>query len=147
MMKLPEEIDKKYENRKTHEQEFTVEKIDRLERQKQVYSYRLQGYKNQEIADKLGASLSTVEKDIHEIKEKSLDWFKLLIKNGMAQSLVDAVFQIDEVQKELWSKYRQSENIDHQLKILNSIVNSSVKKKELFWVSGEKPSWHDLGVN
>jgi len=46
MIKLPEEINKKYENRKTHEQEFTVEKIDRLERQKQVYSYRLQGYKN-----------------------------------------------------------------------------------------------------
>jgi len=141
---MSQDIEQIPKNRKTHEQEFTV---NRPERQKLVYTYRLQGHKNEEIADKLNVSLSTIEKDIHEIKEKSLDWFKLLIKNGMAQSLVDAVFQIDEVQKELWAKYRQSENTDHQLKILNSIVNSSIKKKELFWVGDDKPSWHDLGVN
>ena len=80
-MLIPEEIDKKFENRKNHEQKLTVEKTNKLERQKQAYTYRLQGHKNEEIANKLNVSLSTIEKDIHEIKEKSLDWFKLLIKN------------------------------------------------------------------
>lgn len=36
----------------------------------------LQGSSNQEIANHLSVSLSTIEKDLHEIRQQARDWFK-----------------------------------------------------------------------
>ena len=120
------------ENRKIQEQKLTGEKISKLDRQKQVYVMELQGFKNKEIADKIGVSESTIEKDLHEIRENAESWFMDISKNGLDKSMVDALFQTDLVQKELWLLYRgESKNVE-KIKILNSIVSNSVKEKELF---------------
>ncbi len=39
-------------------------------RRKRIYGLRADGYSNRKIAAKLGYSLSTVEKDIHSLREK-----------------------------------------------------------------------------
>lgn len=145
-MNTPEEAAQKYENRKNQAQKDTVEKLNKIERQKLVYIMDLQGYQNKEISDTLGVSLSTVEKDLHEIKTDARNWFKEVSKSGLSKSLIDAVLQIDFVQKELWRLYREETKQDSKIKLLDSIVNSSIKKKSLYWTSGQKPSWHDLGV-
>ena len=144
--KLHEIIQNSHENHKTQAQKFTVEKLTKLERQKQVYTLDLQGYQNKEIAEKLNCSLSTVEKDLQDIKKNASEWFREASKSGLAKSLVDAVLQIDFVQKELWKLYQEETQKQIKIKLLESIVSSSLRKKELFWTSGQKPSWHNLGT-
>ena len=134
-----------YKNRKMQEQKLTGEKLNKLERQKLVYSMNLQGYTNQEIRKNLNVSLSTIEKDLHEIRLKAKEWFIEVSSSGLAKSLIDAVFQIDFVQKELWKLYREETKQPIKIKLLVSIVNSSIKKKELFWTSDLRPSWIGLG--
>jgi len=141
----PEENNKKHENRKTHEEKITVEKLTKLERQKIVYLLDLQGYSNKEISEKLKVSLSTVEKDLHEISDMATTWFLVLTKNGMAKSLADACIQIDEAQKELWRMYRDSDDKQIQIKILNSIADLTMKKKEIFWTTKQDPYYHGYG--
>ena len=142
---VSELTDHKNENRKTHSQKNTVEKLNKTERQKLVYTMDLQSYQNKEIADTLNVSLSTIEKDLHEIKTDARNWFKEISKSGMAKSLIDAVLQIDFVQKELWQLYRNETKKEIKIKLLDAIVNSSLKKKGLYWTSGQKASWFDLG--
>lgn len=144
-MHTPESIAQKYENRKIQEQINKVEKLNKLERQKQVYVMDLQGYQNQEIADKLNISLSTVEKDLHEIREQSKEWFKQVSDSGLLKSLVDGVFQIDYAQKELWKLFREETKSNEKIKLLDSIINASLKKKEIFWASSQKPSSFQYG--
>lgn len=60
--------------------------------------------------------------------------------NGMAKSLSDASVQIDEVQKELWEIYRNSYDENRRIKILNSIANLTIKKKELFMTTKQDVS-------
>jgi len=143
----PDQISSKYENRKDEEQKFTGDKLDKLERQKQTYLLDLQGFQNKEISEKLHVSLSTIEKDLNDIREESKEWFKKISKSGLAKSLVDAVLQIDYAQKELWSLYREETQKQIKIKILNLIIDSSLKKKGLFWNSNQKPSFHGLGVD
>lgn len=132
-MKLPEEIDGKYETRQIQEQKMKDEKITKLERQKQVYLLDLQGYKNQDIAGKLQVSLSTIERDLREIKEQSKSWFIEMTKNGLGKSFVDAYFQLNLVEHELWSMYRESVQHHLKIKILTAIADIAFKKKDLFW--------------
>ena len=143
--KLPEYVDQKYENRKNQEQNFTGEKLSHLERQKQVYLMHLQGYKNQEISNVLHVSISTVEKDLHEIREEAKSWFMEISKSGMAKSLIDSFLQIDEAQKELWKIYRASSVNSNKIKILNSITDMALKKKAIFWGTKQDPYYHGYG--
>lgn len=144
--KIPESDTIGTGNRKTHAQNLTVEKLSKIERQKQIYTMNLQGFQNKEISEHLDVSLSTVEKDLHEIRTESKDWFKEVSKSGLSKSLIDAVLQIDIIQKELWKLYRKETKQQLKIKLLETIVNSSLKKKALFWTSGQKPSWFDLGI-
>jgi len=135
----------KSQNRKIHEEKITVKKLSPYERQKIVYLLDLQGFSNKEISDKLDVSLSTVEKDLHEIRETSKDWFGSLTRHGMVKSLTDASVQLDEAQKELWRIYRNSDDENIRIKTLNSIANLTMKKKELFWTTRQDPYYHGYG--
>lgn len=137
--------DKTKENRKNQEPKITVEKMSVLERQKRTYLFDLQGFSNKEISKKLGVSLSTVEKDLHQIRTMAKSWFLFLTSNGMAKSLADALVQVDEAQKEFWRMYRNSDDKQIQVKILNSIVDLSMKKKELFWTRKQDPYYFGFG--
>lgn len=137
--------DKTKENRKNQEAKITVEKMSVLERQKRTYLFDLQGFSNKEISKKLGVSLSTVEKDLHQIRTMAKSWFLFLTSNGMAKSLADALVQVDEAQKEFWRMYRNSDDKQIQVKILNSIVDLSMKKKELFWTRKQDPYYFGFG--
>lgn len=138
--------DKKNQNRKNSEEKITVKKQDPLERQKQTYLLDLQGFSNKEIAEKQRVSLSTVEKDLHTIKESAKSWFLFITHNGMGKSLADALVQIDESQRQFWKMFRETDDKHIQVKILNSVTNLSMKKKELFWNS-QDPYYHGFGKN
>ena len=60
--------------RKNHEQNLTGTRQKVTKRRKEVYSMHTQGYCNKRIAEHLGVSLSTVEKDIHAKRNEYYDF-------------------------------------------------------------------------
>jgi len=147
---VPKKPVKVIETRNEHELKLTAtqEKItvniekskDRLEqRRKMIYVLDMQGYPQKEIAELLGASLSTVEKDLHLMRYYCLRWSSDLIKTSRTTPLVDSFNQIDSVQKELWAMYRFEKDFSKKHKLLDSIVSNCVKRgnllKERRWYS------------
>ncbi len=130
-MLTPEETDKVYENRKNQTQKITGLKEKIEERRKKVYRLDLQGFSNQEIADQLGANLSTIEKDLHYMRYYCLKWSKQILETDYAKPLVDSVNQIDMAQRALWALYRDKDDAMIRKKILDSIIISSEKKANI----------------
>ncbi len=119
-------------NRNEQEQKITglKDKID--ERRYQVYLMDLQGFNNNEIADKLGASLSTIEKDLHHMRYFCIKWYKEILDGGRGKSFLDSNNQIDIVQDELWKLFRKETDVNAKKQILDSIVTNSIKKEKGF---------------
>lgn len=141
-------LDNQCGNRKNQEQNFTVqEKIE--ERQHQVYDLRLQGFSNQEIADKLGVSISTIEKDVHEIKN---NWTKLYAKLQGARrfkAFLHTCEHLELVQKELWTKYKDEKDPIMQLKILGAIKETAIDQTKIFdenapWTVPSPEQWKKM---
>ncbi len=126
------EIENNTQNRKNYEDKITGTKESIEKRQNKVYLLSLQGYSNNQIANSLGVSLSTIEKDLHYMKYYCLKWTKDLIDTGQEKSLLDVCNQIDLVQAELWNMYRKEDNVNAKKRILDSIVSNSIKKENRF---------------
>ena len=119
------------ETRKNQEQKITALK-DRIEdRRRRVYQFDLQGFSNDEIANKLDVSLSTIEKDLHYMRYYCLKWSKEMLEIDYAKPLVDSTNQIEIVQKELWGLFRDEEDGIKKKKILDSIIIAAEKKVNL----------------
>ena len=107
----------------------TKDQID--ERRNKIYKMKLQGYAEQEIADELKISLSTVEKDVHHMKFYCLKWSKDIITESTRKPFVDAYTQIEIVQKELWTIYRAEKDNKIKKRILDAIITNSLKQDKL----------------
>ena len=123
------------ENRKIQEQKLTDSSKDVDDRRKKVHSLDLQGYTNKEIAEKMGTSESTVEKDLHQTRNCVRNWFSELGNVDRYQAFVDAVLQVDQVLKELWQMARNEKDAAKKSRILNNIADNAVKKANLFKTS------------
>lgn len=139
-MIMPDEVDKRFENRKNQEQKITVvkqrirnikQKIE--ERRNKAYVASLQGYTNQEIANNLGVSLSTIEKDMYFMKYHCLKWAHDIFSTNKHKPLVDSYNQIELVQIELWNLYRNEKDPELKRKILDSITSNSIKKDKILY--------------
>ena len=119
-------------NRNEQEQKITglKDKID--ERRYQVYLMDLQGISNNEIADNLGASLSTKEKDLHHMQYCSIKGFREVVEGDGTKSFLESYNQIGLVQTEIWKMYRSEKDLIAKKRILDSIVTSSIKKAQRF---------------
>ena len=73
-----EQVDSKPKNRKNSEQKITVGKMSVSARCKLVHSLDLQGFSNHEIAKQVSVSVSTVEKDLSEMRQNIRGWFSEL---------------------------------------------------------------------
>ena len=122
------------ENRKNDEQKITV-KLSISERRKLVHTLDLQGFTNQEIADHVGVSLSTVEKDLSETKQSIREWFSQLGSEERYLAFVDAILHIDAVQKQLWKMTRDEKDPKEKAKLFEQITDNAVKKAGLFKTS------------
>jgi len=129
---LSEQNQKPEKNRNEQEQKITGLKDMIDERRYQVYLMDLQGFNNNEIADKLGASLSTIEKDLHHMRYFCIKWYKEVLDGGRGKSFLDSNNQIDIVQNELWKMFRKETDVNAKKRILDSIVTNSIKKEKGF---------------
>ena len=58
-------------------------------RRDRVNRLRMRGYINEDISIKIGCSLSTVEKDLYDIRERSKQWYEKESIDDFCQSLHD----------------------------------------------------------
>lgn len=126
----------KQKNRKIDEQKITAAKEKIEKRRHQVYLLHLQNFTNQQIAEKLDVSLSTIEKDLHEIKNYTLKLYRMLYETGMIEYYVNAIHQLLIIQKELWVKYREW-RVEERISCINKIADISLKICNMF---GLKPN-------
>ncbi len=82
----------------------------------------IQGFRQQEIAEKLNVSYKTISRDFHELKKESVKWMETLPK-GQLQMYHKSNFEIiEQVTRELWKLYEETEDEKLKLKILNTIA-------------------------
>jgi len=118
------------ENRKNQEEKITVkEKIE--ERRQKTYVLDLKGYQNEEIAEKLEVSLSTVEKDLQFVRYNLQERLMQLDMGGYSQAHLDAREHKTMVIHELWQLSEKEENPKVKLNILMSISQIASDLKEL----------------
>lgn len=132
-MLTPEEIDKNHENRKIQEQKITGLKETINSRRLDVFKLKIQGHSNQEIADNLKVSLSTVEKDVSRIKDYSFRLFNDLKEAGVITVIAKSYAQIEIIEAKLWETYKKNEGkADFQIAVLKNITDLTFRKMELF---------------
>ena len=112
--------------------QITVEQEKVEYRRKRVYLLKNQGCKNQHIAEKIGVSLSTIEKDLKEIRSQLKDWFIDVTKNDQCGALVSSILQLELVLNKLWNFFRDEKDPREARKILSQIVDTSIKRTQLF---------------
>lgn len=120
------------QNRKNQEQEFTGSKKLLASRKKLAYSLDLQGKTNKEIAELLGVSLSTVEKDLHHCREHARDWFSEIGSTDRYLAFVDATLNLDAIQKDLWRLATLEKDPMKAVKLLSKIADNSIKKANMY---------------
>lgn len=101
-------------------------------RRKRVNQLRLMGYTNQQIADKIGCNLSTVEKDLHAIRNNARKWFNEDAVTEYCQSINDGIILCDNVTEDLQILYQEDSDIETKLKILTAISEYETKKTQLY---------------
>ncbi|MGB6463233.1 MAG: ECF-type sigma factor [Nitrosotalea sp.] len=109
---------------------ITEEKISY--RRKRVNQLRLRGYINQQIAEKIGCNISTVEKDLHAIRNNARKWFNEDAITEYCQSINDGIILCDNVTEDLQILYQEDSDMDTKLKILTTISEYETKKTQLY---------------
>ena len=93
-------------------------------RQEKTWDLKLQGFSNEQIAKKLGVSTKTVERDLCDLKKKSVEWMERLPK-GEIQLFHRTNFEIvGKITNELWKLYEESKDEKQKLAILTKIAQT-----------------------
>ena len=101
-------------------------------RRKRVNQLRLRGYTNQQIADKIGCNLSTIEKDLHVTRENTKQWFEENSVIEYCQSLNDCIIVYDNAIEDLQILYTEDCTVESKLRILSMIAQFEEKKIMLY---------------
>lgn len=101
-------------------------------RRKRVNQLRLRGHTNNQIAEKIGCNLSTIEKDLKTIRENMRIWFDQDSTTEYCQSISDGITLYDNIIEDLQILYQDSIDIETKLKVLSTIAEYEIKKTELY---------------
>lgn len=101
-------------------------------RRDRVNRLRIRGCLNEVIAIKIGCSLSTIEKDLCEIRERSKQWYENESIKDFCQSLQDSIILCDNAIEDLQILYTECEDVDSKLSILNTISDFEERKTNLY---------------
>jgi len=94
-------------------------------RRKKTWDLYLQGFSQQDIAEKLNVSYKTISRDFHEMKKESARWMETLPK-GEIQLYHKSNFEmLKKVSQELWNLFEKTEDEKLKLKILSTIADKS----------------------
>ena len=97
-------------------------------RRDRVNRLRISGYSNKQIAIEIGCSLSTVEKDLQIIRERSKKWYADESIKDYCQSIQDLVIFYDNAIEDLQILYHESSDPKEKIIIINKIEEFKEKK-------------------
>jgi len=93
-------------------------------RKQKVWDLTLQGFTQEEIAEKLDVSTKTISRDAKEIKKDSIRWMDTLPR-GQIQMYHRSNFEtIERVIKELWKLFETTNDDKLKVKILKTIADN-----------------------
>jgi len=93
-------------------------------RKQKVWDLTLQGFTQEEIAEKLDVSTKTISRDAKEIKKDSIRWMDTLPR-GQIQMYHRSNFEtIERVIKELWKLFETTTDDKLKVKILKTIADN-----------------------
>ena len=99
----------------------TTKELEIYARQQKVKDLLLQGFTQEQIAEKLDVSEKTIQRDVAEIRKADVEWMENLPK-GEYQIRFRKIFQQhDKVINELWDLYDNTDDEKLKLKILETI--------------------------
>lgn len=101
-------------------------------RRNRVNQLRLRGYTNKQIANQIGCNLSTVEKDLHVIRELSRQWYDEDSITEYCHSLNGSIILCDNVIEDLHILYQNEADSEIKLKILTKIAEFEDRKTQLY---------------
>ena len=101
-------------------------------RRDRVNRLRISGYTNSEISAKIGCSLSTVEKDLQDIRDRSRKWYTDESIKDYCQSIQDFIIFYDNSIEDLQILYHETTVIEEKITILSKISEFEEKKVELY---------------
>jgi hypothetical protein len=101
-------------------------------RRDRINRLRIQGYSNEIISRKVGCSVSTVEKDLQDIRERSRQWYEEESITDFCQSLHDAIILYDNAIEDLQILYQEYDDIESKFVILAKISEFMERKTELY---------------
>jgi len=109
--------------------QLTIEHNQKVENRRiEVWDLLMQGFTQQQIADKLDVSLKTISRDIKEIKKESVQWMESLPKGEIQMQYRSINETLGRIIQELWKMYDNNEDNKLKITILNSIAQ---KRKQL----------------
>jgi len=101
-------------------------------RRDRVNRLRIRGCLNEEISQKIGCSLSTVEKDLQDIRKRSKQWYENESIIDFCQSLHDSIILCDNAIEDLQILYKEYDDLKSKLEILKTISDFEERKTELY---------------
>jgi IS30 family transposase len=101
-------------------------------RRDRINRLRISGYTNMKIAEKIGCSLSTVEKDLQIIREHSKKWYADESIKDYCQSIQDFIIFYDNAIEDLQILFNESADVKEKIEILDKIVEFKERKLELY---------------
>ena len=90
-------------------------------RRKRINELRMRGCTNKEISDKLGYSLSTVEKDLKGLRDSMKSWYEEESVIDYCQSIHESVTMYELMLAELKEMYSKADNDKERLEIMTKI--------------------------
>jgi len=101
-------------------------------RRERVNKLRIWGYSPKQIAIKIGYSLSTIEKDLQIIRERSKKWYSDESIKDYCQSIQDYIIFYDNAIEDLQILYHESSDSKEKITIINKIDEFNQKKIDLY---------------
>lgn len=101
-------------------------------RRDRVNRLRIRGYSNEEISKKIGCCLSTIEKDLQDIRERTKEWYEKESIVDFCQSLQDSIILCDNTIEDLQILYLECDDLESKIKILTTIAGFETRKTELY---------------
>jgi hypothetical protein len=101
-------------------------------RRDRVNRLQISGYTNKEIAKKIGCSLSTVEKDLQIIRERSKKWYTDESIKDYCKSIQDFIIFYDNAIEDLQILYDESVEVKEKIEILDKISEFKKSKLDLY---------------
>lgn len=101
-------------------------------RRNRVNQLRLRGLTNEEISKKIGCSISTVEKDLQDIRMRSKRWFEEEYILDYCQSINDSIILCDNAIEDLQILYTEYNDLNSKINILQTILQFEERKTSIF---------------